>query len=195
MDGWGLEKATLAGISMGGAVALGFALQNGSRVDRLVLVDPYGIQQKVAFHFLSYLVVRLPWMTDLTYAYLRRSRWAVRETLKFILSNPGMPDEGIIEEVWQAIQKPGAGKAFSDVQKDEISPGGLKTVFLQRIPELQMPVLLVHGEKDALVPLACARQAQTLNPAIRLEILPNCGHWPQRDWPDRFNTTVLEFLA
>jgi len=195
MDGIGLAKSSLVGISMGGAAALGFTLQKPGRVDRLVLVDPYGIQRKVRFHLLSYLIIKPAWVTDLTYAYLRRSRWAIRETLKMILSNPRMPDEAVVEEVYQAVQKPGVGKAFYDLQQDELTPGGLKTVYLDRVSELRMPVLLIHGEKDALVPLVCAREAQRLNPSIRLEVLPDCGHWPQRDWPDRFNAAVLEFLG
>jgi pimeloyl-ACP methyl ester carboxylesterase len=195
MDALGMPKASLIGISMGGGAALGFALQFPPRVDRLVLVDPYGIQRKAPFHTLSYGLVKLPWITGLSYAWLRGSRWAVRLSLKYILANPSMPDDEIVEEVFQAVQKPEAGKAFSDFQNDEISPKGLKSVFIDRIPELHMPVLMVHGEKDGLVPLACAREAQRMNPRIRLHVLPDSGHWPQRDWPERFNPVVLDFLT
>jgi len=195
MDALGLASSSLVGISMGGAAALGYALQQPRRVERLVLADPYGIQRKVAFHFLSYLFIMLPWVTELTYAYLRRSRWAIRASLKFILSNPLMPDDTLVEEVYQAVQKSGAGKSFNDLQRDELTPWGLKTVYLDRVAEIRMPVLLVHGEKDALVPVACAREAKRLNSNLQLEVLPDCGHWPQRDWPERFNAAVMEFLA
>jgi len=54
--------------------------------------------------------------------------------------------------------------------------------------------LTVHGAKDRLVPLDCARQAHKLIKDSHLHIIVDCGHWPQREQPDELNRVLLQFL-
>lgn len=194
MDMLSLQKASLAGISLGGSAALLFALDHPERVDRLVLVDPYGLQRKVAFHRFSYWVVNQPAVTRWSYAWLRRSRALTRWSLTYILSRPGSPSNEVVDEVFQEIQKEDFWLPFQSLQQSEILPDGLRNVMIDRVGELKMPTLIIHGGKDRLVPLACAEEAVRINPAIQLAVMEGCGHWPQRDWPDEFNRLISEFL-
>jgi pimeloyl-ACP methyl ester carboxylesterase len=112
-DAWQLEKASLVGISMGGGAALGFTLAHPQRVEKLVLVGSYGLQDKVAAHFLSALYVKLPLMNAVTYALLRSSRWMMRETMKAIIRRPASLTESLLDEADAALRSPGAGQAFA----------------------------------------------------------------------------------
>ena len=72
MDALGLQRASLVGISMGGAISLGFSLRSPDRVERLVLVDSHGLGGEVPGGAASYLLVRLPLLNRLVWA----ARWA-----------------------------------------------------------------------------------------------------------------------
>ncbi len=53
-----------------------------------------------------------------------------------------------------------------------------------------MPTLIINGEKDRDVPLACAQKAHECIAGSQLYVLKDCGHWPQREMPDEFNHVV-----
>jgi pimeloyl-ACP methyl ester carboxylesterase len=65
MDTLNLERASLVGISMGGAFALGFSLRVPERIDRLVLVDSAGMGNDIPGRLLSYFVMHLPLLDEL----------------------------------------------------------------------------------------------------------------------------------
>jgi pimeloyl-ACP methyl ester carboxylesterase len=74
MDALGLEKVSLVGISMGGAISLGFSLSSPQRVGKLILVDSHGLGKEVPGRVVSYAVVRLPLLNRLVWAAMGRSR-------------------------------------------------------------------------------------------------------------------------
>jgi pimeloyl-ACP methyl ester carboxylesterase len=96
--------------------------------------------------------------------------------------------------VFEAMQNPNSQRAFGQFQRDEVQWNGMKTNYIERLSEIDVPVLIVHGSHDIGVPLEYARRAATRFKNARLEIFENAGHWTQRDDPDRFNQLMLEFL-
>lgn len=195
LDALGLRSASLAGLSMGGAIALGFALSAPERVDKLILVDSYGLQRDAPGGRAAYWFVKLGFLTDWTYALLRRSPALVRRTLRGILHNPASLTPDLLAEAAAALSQPDAGRAFQAFQHSEMTPAGLRTVYLDRLPALTTPTLLIHGAQDTLVPLNCAQEAARRLPRARLDVFEGCGHWLPRDAPERFNQAVLDFVA
>jgi pimeloyl-ACP methyl ester carboxylesterase len=59
---------------------------------------------------------------------------------------------------------------------------------------IRVPVLMLHGVRDRLVPLAAARAAARLNPSWRLVELPDIGHVPQLETPRKTATVILDWL-
>jgi len=194
LDALGLQRSALMGISLGGGAALGFALAHPERVERLALVDVYGLADKVAFQRLSHWMVQVDWIMRGSYALLRKSRALTRWTLSYILARKESITDELVEEVYQVIRDPNAGKAFLDIQRSDVLPDRLRTCYIDRVNELSKPTLIIHGEKDTLVPLSAAREAVRRNPAIQLIVLPRCGHWPQRDAPQEFNRATAAFF-
>ncbi len=194
LDQFSFERVSLAGVSMGGAIALGLALQKPQLAEKLVLIDSYGLQSKISFHQLGYLYVRIPGISPLTWA-LIRSRWMTRESLKMLLRRPGMVTDELVEMTYEQIMRPDASRAFTSLQEEEMTWTGLKTCFMDRLSEIQAATLVMHGSKDMLVPPECSRKASQLIPGARMHWMEGCGHWPQRDNPDEFNRVVLEFLS
>ena len=126
---------------------------------------------------------------------MKKSKWLTRWSMASILKRPGSITPELMEEVFQAVQDERGWKSFEVFQVDEMSPARLKTVYMERLGELEMPVLIIHGEKDALVPLTAARKAETFLKNGRLVVIPGCGHWPGREAPDEFNQALKKFLS
>lgn len=195
MDALGVNGAALVGLSLGGGVALGFALRSPERVDRLVLVDSYGLGREIPYGVLSFLMVQLPLLNELTWWLLSRDPRLARKSLEGIFHDPQAIDEKVAEEVHQLMLKPNAGRAWEALQRTEASWNGLRTSYVDRLHELRTPTLILHGAQDQLVPVAWAERAHRLIPNSQLRIIEQCGHWPQREKPEEFLRAVSSFLA
>lgn len=195
MDALGLETASLVGISMGGAIALGFSLRSPQRVDKLVLVDSYGLGGEVPGGVVSYALVRLPLLNKLVWAALGRSRRMVRASLQTVVYDPRAITENLVDEIYHLAQKPGVRKAWRSWQQNEIGWEGLRTNFVDRLHALALPTLILHGSEDRYVPVAWARRAHALIKDSELQVFPRCGHWLTLERPGEFDSAVLEFLA
>jgi len=195
MDALGLEKASLVGISMGGAISLGFGLHSPQRVEKLVLVDSHGLGKEVPGRVMSYVMVRLPLLNRLVWAILGRSRRMLRWSLQTVFHDPQAVTSSLVDEVFQVAKKPGVGQAWRSWQRNEIGWSGLRTNFVGRLHTLRVPTLILHGEEDRYVPVSWARRAHALIKDSELYIFPQCGHWLTREKPEEFNRAVLGFLA
>jgi pimeloyl-ACP methyl ester carboxylesterase len=191
----GLEKASLVGISMGGAIALGFSLRSPKRVEKLVLVDSHGLGGEVPGGVASEALVQVPLLNRLLWEALKRSRKMVEQSLRTVFYDPEAITESLVDEVYQLAKEPGAGRAWRSWQENEIGREGLHTNFVDRLPTLAVPTLILHGAEDKYVPAAWARRAHTLIEGSELNVLPRCGHWLTLERPGEFNRAVLGFLA
>uniref|UniRef100_A0A7C4PKN4 Alpha/beta hydrolase n=1 Tax=Anaerolinea thermolimosa TaxID=229919 RepID=A0A7C4PKN4_9CHLR len=194
LDQWKVSQASLVGVSMGGGGAINFTLTSPERVQKLVLVDSYGFQRKAPFHRLSYWMVRASWLMEWSWALTRRSRWLTRWSLAQIFADARNISESLLDEVFTAIQNPSGQRAFLAFQQREMLPDRVLTCYLDRVEEIRTPTLIVHGEKDRLVPLSEAKEAAQRMPAARLVVIENAGHWPMREQPEKFNRLVSAFL-
>jgi pimeloyl-ACP methyl ester carboxylesterase len=194
LDKLEIKKASFMGLSMGGGLSLGFTLENPQRVEKLVLVDSYGIQRKVAMHFLSWLMVKTPGMMELTWVLERKSPAMMKWAMKQVVHDPQQLTPELMDEIMAAANQHLSERAFTSYQKDDVFVNGLKTVYIDRLHEIKVPTLIVHGELDGGVPLACAEDAHQRIVGSKLVVFKEAGHWAQRERPEDFNKTVIEFL-
>lgn len=195
MDTLEINKAHLAGVSMGGAIAIGFTLAHPGRAIKLVPVSSYGLQRITPTpQWLSYALTRNAAMSNVTYAMLKHSRSLAGASLKAIFADPQNITPDLIDDVYAEIKKAGTGSAFAQFQQHEVTRAGLRTNYMDRLHEINALTCFIHGEKDALVPLADATDAAQRVPNAQLQVMHNCGHWPQRERPDEFNRIINEFL-
>lgn len=80
--------------------------------------------------------------------------------------------------LFRAVRQPGFAPAAEDI-----------------LPKLNLPILLVWGRCDRVVPPRLASFYTQLNPKIQLVELEQAGHCPHDEYPDEFNTLLLEWLA
>ncbi|MGE5222863.1 MAG: alpha/beta fold hydrolase [Omnitrophica WOR_2 bacterium] len=194
MDALHLEHASLAGLSMGGALALGTALDTPARVDRLALVDSYGLQRTVAMQKLSYLMVKIPGIMESTWAGMRLNRGMAKAGMANVFHDLNRISDDLLDDIFVEARKPHAGRAFTAYQREEVLWNGLRTVYLDRLGEIRIPTLIIHGRQDRAVPLIWAKMANERITGSRLEVIDGAGHWPQREQPEQFNRILVEFL-
>lgn len=194
LDAWRLDRPVAGGLSLGGGVALGLALAHPQAVGALVLVDSYGLQDRVAAHALSYLSIKPRSLWSLYYRYAAGDRRRTRALLGAIFHDKSAITEDLVDEAYAAVKQRGAGMAFYSTQRDELLSNRLKTCYMDRLGEIAVPTLIVHGADDTAVPLRYAQEAAARIPHSQLAIIPQAGHWPPRERPEAFNAVLLAFL-
>ena len=187
LDALDIGRVKLVGISMGGAVAVGHALEN--EVERLVLVDSYGLGRDAPWRPGGYALLRTPGIDGLLGAGLLNPAVVTGALGSLVVSAPA----GFVTDVANTVG-PAAARAVGSWQRHEFRACGLRTCYLDRLHEIATPTLLVHGREDPLFPLAWSKRAHERLPDSRLEIFEACGHWPPREHPERFNRLVGAFL-
>ncbi|EGZ50979.1 alpha/beta fold hydrolase [Neisseria wadsworthii] len=188
----GLQRINLCGLSLGGSVALQFALRYPHLLKRLVLVAPWGISTELPWPRLGGWYARSRW--NLPAYRLCASRLLTRRLIAATLfGDAGKISTELVDEVRTAALAEDAGKAFQSFQLSETYGGKPTGRLLPELPKIDCPVLLVHGSKDPAVPLADAEAAATIMPQARLEVFEEHKHWPQKESPERFLQTLAEF--
>jgi pimeloyl-ACP methyl ester carboxylesterase len=75
-----------------------------------------------------------------------------------------------------------------------VEPGGQREVLADRLPLLKIPTLVVWGERDRVFPRSQAKVAVAQLPEGSLTLVPECGHVPHVECPDRFLAALDGFL-
>lgn len=184
----------LAGISMGGAIGLGYTLRNPRRVKKLILVDSYGLSDQVPLGFLSIMSARFHRAYRFVGRLSRRRPGLAVRGLRFILGDPNEFTPEIESDALRLISEKPMGRSWINFMKDEFASGSCRTNFSNDLSGINVPVLLVHGEKDRLISTEHTIRAARLLPDARVELIPGSGHLPPREAPDLFCRLVREFL-
>lgn len=190
-----IERCHLLGFSMGGGVALGYALEQPQRLKKLILVSSYGLDARLQLPFLPYLALKAPRLDFPVWAGLRYSKGLTALFLKtFIFAERRAVTKELVDEVYEQLQVPAAEHAFMAWLRGEMRPHRLSTSYAPRLADLSVPTLLLHGVQDRIIPVARARAAARQLPNARLELISRCGHWLPREKGETFRQEVLKFL-
>lgn len=185
----GIERMAIAGSSMGGGVAWTYALAHPQRVSALVLVDSAGApipnNRPVPIGFR---IAQTPVLREFAKGITPRSM--VAETLDASVSVKSVASDAAIDRYWELLRYPGNRAATMARFATPQAPATLEGL----APLKQMPVLILWGEEDALIPLAAARWFHTALPGSRLIAYPAIGHLPQEEAADRTAADVAAFL-
>mgnify|MGYP000194578579 CR=1 FL=1 len=189
VDELAIHGASVVGISMGGSVALGHALDGGDP-EKLVLVDSYGLGADAYWRQSASVALRVPFADSMLWGTMG-SRAAVRTSLR-TMAGTELPDD-LVDDVYEAVT-PDTMRTLRSWQRHEFQADGLRTDFSDRLADLDVPTLLVHGTDDPLLPVSWSRRASERLPNGELLAVEGCGHWPPREQPERFNRAVTSFF-
>ena len=195
LDALGVERAAIVGNSYGGLVALRLALSDPARVSALGLVSSAGLGRAVS-PALSALTIPGYGEAAITLCKTpfgaKQRAWA-RSMLLF--ARPGLAPAGWLAEQRRLAQVPGFLEATLGALRAQTGPVGQREVLLEDLRTLTMPTLVVWGAQDGVFPGRQAREATARLEKGSLAVVPDCGHLPQVEHPDRFAGTLGRFLV
>jgi pimeloyl-ACP methyl ester carboxylesterase len=187
----GIDRAAaLVGNSMGGFIATEAVIEEPERFDRLVLISAAGISfaewQGRTFDAAARIFkAAIPMMSG-----DRRVYWTTPRGRKIafgrLFRNPNkLRPELLSEQVRPGLQAPGFTEALTKIW-------GYDT--RERLPEIEIPTMVVWGLSDQIVPVEGALGYHRLIPKSRLELFERTGHLPMLERPQRFNPLLEEFI-
>jgi pimeloyl-ACP methyl ester carboxylesterase len=191
----GHERATFAGHSLGGGVALQLAYQFPEQCERLILVSSGGLGREITPLLRaasvpgSELVLRL---------LVNETVLSAGRTAGRLLGRVGLrvhTDLGEVLRGHASLSDGEARAAFVHTLRTVVDPRGQRVDASDRLYLAEaIPFLIVWGERDPIIPVEHALAAHRLVPGSRLEVLPNAGHFPHLDDPLRFVHLLNEFM-
>jgi pimeloyl-ACP methyl ester carboxylesterase len=192
----GIDKVTVVGHSFGGGVAMQFAYQFPERTQRICLVAPGGMGPEVS---------PLLRLAALPGAGLVLGALAVPPVRRFgrvalnMLSRTGLADfrdANELADIYEHLADPAARTAFRHVVRGVVDWRGQIITMSDRAYLTQhMPMCVVWGEHDNVIPARHATLAAESAPTARIEVLGDAGHFPHRDHPEDFVRILREFVA
>ncbi|MEO3978978.1 alpha/beta hydrolase [Streptomyces sp. CAU 1734] len=192
----GVERVTLVGHSLGGAVAAQFAYQFPERTERLVLVGSGGIGRQVTPLLRA---ATLPGAgLALAALQLPTVRWQLGLSVKaFQLLRTGLGlDAPEMLRAVDALTDATSRSAFVRTLRAVVDWRGQIGTLLDRSYLTQgMPTMLLWGGRDMVVPAIHAGLGHVSMPGSRLEIFEDAGHFPFRAAPERFLSVLHDFIS
>ncbi|HEY4451574.1 MAG TPA: alpha/beta hydrolase [Solirubrobacteraceae bacterium] len=191
----GHDRASFVGHSLGGGIAMQLSYQFPERCERLVLVDSGGLGRGVS---LLLRAATLPG-SELVLPLLAASRLLEAGRLVGgLLGRLGLRAGTDIEEIARGhatLADSETRAAFVQTLRSVVDPGGQRVNAANRLYLAeQLPLLLIWGEHDSLIPVAHAHETHALLPASLLEVFADSGHFPQLDEPERFIDVLGAFI-
>lgn len=191
----GINRVTVVGHSLGGGVAMQFSYQYPEFTERLILVGPGGFGPEVTpmirvvttpgFHGVTGMLT-LPGLRHLGVAGLRA---LARTGLK------PLRDLSEVADIFDSFKDERTRAAIRHVVRAVVDwRGQIITMTDRAYLTEDMPMCVIWGEDDRVIPVSHASVAQVVSPGSRLEIMPNSGHFPHRDHPERFVKIVNDFI-
>jgi len=187
MDALDIKQAHLCGLSMGGMIAMEFALRHPGRLERMILTGTPGALARAAFHpFTTWNWVKAndktgemfacQQFTWLFSAAFLRNQEAVRQTVAMLSSNPNPLDAQAYDRQAQAA---------------------LRFDVLDRLAAVKAPTLCIVGEQDLLTPVHECREVAEKIPGARFEVIRGDGssHVVPIERAEDFNGLVTKFLS
>ncbi|NLU81403.1 alpha/beta hydrolase [Rhodococcus sp. HNM0569] len=197
-----IAKVTVVGHSLGGGVAMQFAYQFPHMVDRLVLVSSGGVTRDV--HPLLRLA-SIPVLSEAARALRLPGAMTVVHALGTVASalhrsplRPGrhLHDADDLVRVLRALPDPTAYEAYLRTLRAVVDWRGQVVTMLDRCYLTEdLPVQLVWGHDDSVIPVSHAELAHSAMPHSRLDVFDGAGHFPFHDDPLRFLNVLEDFVA
>ncbi|WP_370250464.1 alpha/beta fold hydrolase [Nocardioides sp.] len=192
----GIDKVTVVGHSFGGGVAMQFAYQFPERTERLMLVASGGLGPEVTpiiraittpgYHQVMGLLT-VPGVRHVGVAGLRALSRADTRTTR---------DLGEIADIYESFADPAARAAIRHVVRAVVDWRGQIVTMADRAYLTEaMPMCVVWGREDLVIPVRHASNAAALAPKARIEVIPDAGHFPHKDHPERFARIVHDWVS
>ncbi|MBM4192639.1 MAG: alpha/beta hydrolase [Gammaproteobacteria bacterium] len=182
-----LTRFTVVGTSIGGTVAMRYTADHPARIERLVLISPGSLEPRIRGRTTP---ANVPKVVDILGYILPKS------FTRFVLTNdygdPARVTDAVVDEWYEMWMREGNRLAMVSLLRQYVS-GGVE----DKIRAVQVPVLLIWGERNKRAPIALAYETRNLlvnSPRVQLEVLPGIGHMLVQEAPEASSTLIRRYL-
>lgn len=174
LDQIGAKGAHLVGHSLGGAIAITIALNAPDKVGALSLIAPAGFGKEISDAFIS--------------GYIRESRpRKLRPILEMLVADPSAVTAQMIEDTLKFKRLDGAVAALEKVAAVNFPDGTQRISMRDRIGEIKVPIQVMWGEADQVVPV---KQADGLPASVKVTRIAGAGHIPHIEKADDVSNLI-----
>lgn len=181
LDAIGVERCTLVGNSLGGAIALGFALEHPQTVERLVLMAPGGLNDLPDY-------LAMPGMA-MMFGLFSSGEPVTPERMKEFFVKAFVVNPDVIDD-----QLVGERHAIMQLQNPQVIKTMKVPNMTDRLGEIGCPTLALWGLNEQMMPDSGILRLAKGMPNCRMVLVPQCGHWVMLEHRELFNRTVIDFL-
>jgi pyruvate dehydrogenase E2 component (dihydrolipoamide acetyltransferase) len=179
LDSQEIERAHLVGHSLGGLVACTVALRSPARVRSLTLVASAGLGEEISAEYIEGFI-----SAD--------NRRALKATLQLLFADPDQVTRQLVDEVLKYKRIDGVPEALQTIASHLLIDGRQGEVIASRLGSVGVPMLVVWGAEDRIIPAAHAKHAPE---QAEIHILDGSGHSPHLEAAGEVNHLIERFLA
>jgi pyruvate dehydrogenase E2 component (dihydrolipoamide acetyltransferase) len=174
-----IERVHLVGHSMGGALAALVALRQPERIASLTLIASAGLGPEINASFID--------------GFIRASRRReAAEVLGLLVDDPALVSRSMVEDVLRYKRLDGVSAALAQIAEAWFAGGRQSIDLTNRIAALTMPVQLVWGRNDRIIPVA---HAEALAARMPVHIIEAAGHLPHMEKAGEVNRLIGQFIG
>ena len=167
------EQVTPIGNSLGGHIALMFALSKPEKVRSIVLTGSSGLYEK-----------------SIGDTFPKRGNYEfIKDRTQYTFYDPNTASKELIDEVYEAVNN--RHKAIRIIST---AKSAIRNNLGKKLYKIEMPVLLIWGMNDNITPPFVGEEFEKLLPNSELKLIDKCGHAPMMERPEVFNKLLEEFL-
>ena len=175
----GVEDAHLVGHSLGGAIALQLALARPARVASLTLISPAGFGPEINADYVEGFIAA-------------ERRKEMKGLLQMLFADPELVSRDMVNDILKYKRLDGVTAALRAIADAVFPEGGQAGVLSPRRAEISVPLQVVWGAEDRIVP---ASQAADLPDRVRVHLLDDVGHMPQMEAAGEVNRLIAEIAG
>lgn len=180
LDALGIEKTWIVGNSLGGWLAFQFALDYPERLLGIVSMGTGGAKLTKALK---------------GHSNPNLSEEGIRETLELFVVNKDLVTDGLVKLRYQSALNDTATDRLKEVVAARDRDRTELPLDFERLAKLDIPVLLIHGMQDHVIPVSRTWELLNTIPHADAHVFSQCGHWSQVERADEFNEVVSSYIS
>lgn len=179
LDALGIEKTWIVGNSLGGWLAFQFALDFPERLSGIISMGTGGAKLTKALKGHSN-----PTLTE----------EGIRDTLELFVVDKSLVTDELVKLRYESALNDTASDRLKEVVAARDRDRDALPLDFDKLAELEIPVLLIHGMQDAVIPVSRTWDLVQTIPHADAHLFSQTGHWSQVERSEEFNQVIIEWL-
>jgi pimeloyl-ACP methyl ester carboxylesterase len=187
-----IEQCFLVGHSLGGGICLKFALDFPETVKKLILISSVGLSHQLP------LGIRLFSLSYLNKIIYHVSQETIMRAIRKHVYDQNKLDDVFLKRLVTLAQTTSSKRTLMSLLRTNVDLRGIRkkiiAPLIKRFTKFKIPVLIIWGKQDKLLPLKNVHQTIKLIPFVTCHVFDQCGHMPQIEHANASNQLIKDFL-